>query len=255
MEYRIRLNVATTAAVIALAAIASFVTSTIVAARAYTDRGIQAARRDQTMSARGSVRLRVRSDRAQWTIGVGGSGPQLADAYAALERATTRVRTFLVEHGFSEAEIGLSAIATNVHYARNAQGQETREISEYSLGRHFAVASTNVDRVSQTAGVVTELIRDGLYVTSGQPEFYYTDLASLRIRLLGEASADARQRADEIAKRAGCRIGEVRFASMGVIQVLAPFSTDVSSEGAYDTSTIEKDVQAVVTATFAVEPM
>ena len=37
---------------------------------------------------------------------------------------------------------------------------------------------------------------------------------------------------------------------MGVLQITRPNSTDVSSYGIYDTSTIEKDVSVVVTTTF-----
>ena len=39
--------------------------------------------------------------------------------------------------------------------------------------------------------------------------------------------------------------------NVGVFQVTSPNSTDVSDYGVYDTSTREKDVTAVVNATFA----
>jgi hypothetical protein len=40
---------------------------------------------------------------------------------------------------------------------------------------------------------------------------------------------------------------------MGVLQITAADSTDVSDYGVYDTSTIEKDMTAVVSISFAVE--
>jgi len=73
------------------------------------------------------------------------------------------------------------------------------------------------------------------------------------IKLLGEASQDARKRADEIVKNAGGSVGEVRSAQMGVLQITEPNSTEVSGTGRYDTSTIEKDISAVVTVTFGVQ--
>lgn len=42
----------------------------------------------------------------------------------------------------------------------------------------------------------------------------------------------------------------VRNARMGVLQIVRPELTEVSSGGIYDTSTIEKDVTAVVSLTF-----
>jgi hypothetical protein len=40
---------------------------------------------------------------------------------------------------------------------------------------------------------------------------------------------------------------------VGVFQVTAPNSTDVSDYGVYDTSTLRKDVTAVVNVTFALK--
>ncbi len=254
MEYRVHLNLATTAAILTLGIGVSLVTSVLVASRAYASRGAEAARADQTLTAKGSTRKRIVSDRAVWTVVVRGEHAGLQEAYALLDSGAARVREFLKTQGFRDAEVGLGAIATAIHYARDAKGNETREIESYSLSRAIGVTTRDVMRVHQAAGEVTALIRDGVLVISAAPEYYYDDLPSLRVTLLGEASRDARARAEEIARNAGCRVAEVRSASMGVLQVTQPFSTDVRDYGAYDTSTIEKDVQAVVTVTFRVEP-
>ena len=71
---------------------------------------------------------------------------------------------------------------------------------------------------------------------------------------MAAASADARLRADNIASATGAALGELRDARMGVLQITRPLSTEVSSWGIYDTDTIEKDVRAVVTATFGIAP-
>lgn len=52
---------------------------------------------------------------------------------------------------------------------------------------------------------------------------------------------------------AGCGVAEVQSVRMGVLQITRPYSTDASDYGVYDTSAIDKDVQAVVTATFRIE--
>ena len=72
-------------------------------------------------------------------------------------------------------------------------------------------------------------------------------------RKIGEASKDARVRADQIAMHTGCRVTGVRNARMGVLQITRPFSTEVSDSGMNDTSSIEKDVMSVVTLTLGVE--
>ena len=48
-------------------------------------------------------------------------------------------------------------------------------------------------------------------------------------------------------------MGALISASQGVFQITARHSTEVSSWGVYDTSTIEKTVKAVVTLEYAIE--
>lgn len=253
MEHRVHLNLATTAAIVTLGLAVSVVTSTVVASRAYESRAKNEYRNGQTLSAKGSTRKRIRSDRAVWSIGVKGEAKELKEAYATLSGGTKRVEEFLTKRGFAASEIVPGAINTISHFVRDAKGQETRQIDSYTLERWYTVASKDVDRVNQAAGEVTALIEEGILVISSAPGYYYTDLAKLRLELMAASSKDARARAEEIAKAAGCRVAEVVSAHMGVLQITQPFSTEVAEYGLYDTSTIDKDVQAVVTVCFRIE--
>jgi uncharacterized protein len=58
-------------------------------------------------------------------------------------------------------------------------------------------------------------------------------------------------RARALVETTGGRIGRLRSVDVGVFQVTAPNSTQVSDYGVYDTSTLDKDVIAVVNASFA----
>lgn len=252
MECHVRLHAITVAIVVTLGVTVSLITSTVVAARAYRDRGRQDVQRDQTIVVKGSTRQRIVSDRAVWQIEVSGRAAALQEAFANLATATDRVRRFLGDMGFKDAEIGLASISTTEHYARDAKGNRTREVAEYVLERRFAVTTANVQAVSRSAGRVTELIQEGLHVISYAPRYYYTQLAQLKVDLMAAASADARARAERIATSSGCRLGELRDARMGVLQVTEPLSTEVSDYGLYDTGTIDKDVRAVVTARFGI---
>jgi hypothetical protein len=69
---------------------------------------------------------------------------------------------------------------------------------------------------------------------------------------LGEAITDAKARAEEIAKSGGAKVGKLMSASSGVVQVLAPNSTNVEDYGSYDTSTIQKEVSVTARASFGV---
>ena len=64
--------------------------------------------------------------------------------------------------------------------------------------------------------------------------------------LTRQASANA------AARTCGSSIARMRSSSLGVYQITPRDSTDVSDYGINDTSSREKDVTAVVTATFTV---
>ncbi|HEY0050262.1 MAG TPA: SIMPL domain-containing protein, partial [Pyrinomonadaceae bacterium] len=73
----------------------------------------------------------------------------------------------------------------------------------------------------------------------------------MKIEMLGEAAKDAKTRAERIADSTGNQIGAVRSARMGVMQITAADSTEVSDAGISDSTTIDKDVTAVVNISFA----
>jgi hypothetical protein len=254
MEHRVHLNLATTALVVSIGVAVSLITSTVVAARAYSQRGEQSVSVGRDITVKGSTRKRVAADRAMWNIRVRGDGADLQAAFTVLENGIGRVREFLEQRGFSGEQIGLGAIDTEINYARDEKGNVTSQVVGYTLARTFYISTPEVQRVLQAAGEVTALIREGVLVISMAPQYYYTKLPDLRIELLGLAAQDARSRANEIANNSGCRVGEVRSASMGVLQVTQPNSTEISGYGVYDTSTIDKDVTAVVTLVLGVLP-
>jgi hypothetical protein len=87
-------------------------------------------------------------------------------------------------------------------------------------------------------------------VSTQSLEYYYSKLPDLRVSLLEDAVKDAKLRAEKIAAGTGRRVGSVRAASSGVVQVLSPNSVDISDYGNYDTSSVDKDVMVTVKASF-----
>lgn len=253
MEYRVRTDLIRSAVVVALGVTVSLIVATAVAARAYRGRAEDTSRQQQTLAVKGLARQRLRSDIAVWNIEIKGEGATLPEAFGLLEKGRRSVRDFLGTGGFTDGEIGVGAIRTETHYVRDARGEETREVTAYTLRSSLTVTSRELPRVAKAAGEVTELIREGVLVVSQPPAYYYSRLADLKIELMAVASRDARARADAIANHTGCRVADVRDARMGVLQITPPHSTEVRSYGIYDTSTIEKDVRAVVAVTFGIE--
>jgi hypothetical protein len=70
--------------------------------------------------------------------------------------------------------------------------------------------------------------------------------------MLAEATKDAKERAKQIAENTGSSVGSVRSARMGVLQITPSDSNEVSGLGINDTSSLEKDITAVVNIEFEV---
>ena len=75
----------------------------------------------------------------------------------------------------------------------------------------------------------------------------------LMIEMLAQATKDAKQRAESMVKSTGSHIGVMNSAKMGVFQIVAKDSTDVSDYGIYNTTARDKKINAVVNATFTIK--
>ncbi len=208
---------------------------------------------DEVITVTGSARKRIKSDLVVWSAGVTYQAPTLAEAYRSLAENVPRVKQYLIGKGIAENEITISSITTTTLRKTDENGQESSEISGYSLRQQLDVRSTEIDKIAQIAREATELINQGILIESNSPQYLYTKLGDLKVEMLGEAAKDAKTRAERIAASTGNSIGTVRSAKMGVMQITAADSTEVSDAGISDTSSIEKDITAVVNIGFAVE--
>ena len=207
---------------------------------------------EEAITVTGSARMRIKSDLVVWTAGVATQAPQLGDAYKQLSESVPKIKKYLIEKGVPEDKITVSSISTTTLTKTDENGRATSEITGYSLRQSVSVTSNEVDRIAQISRESTELINQGILLESSAPQFYYTKLGDLKIEMLGEAAKDAKNRAERIAESTASNIGSIRSARMGVMQITAPESTEVSDYGVNDTSSVEKDVTAVVNVSFAI---
>lgn len=208
---------------------------------------------DEAVTVTGSARKRIKSDLVVWSAGISSQAAKLSDAYSQLASDVPRIKDYLKSKGIAENQMTVSAISSTTQHARDAEGNQTAEITGYSLSQQVEVKSNDVDRIAQIAREATELINQGILLESSAPQYSYTKISDLKVEMLGEAARDAKTRAEQIAASTGNKIGTVRSARMGVIQITAADSTEVSDSGISDTASIDKDMTTVVNISFAVE--
>lgn len=214
---------------------------------------VKGKRTDQTITVTGSAKERIRSDLVIWKAAVSYQAPSLADAYRALSESVPKVKAYMISKGVPDNQITISSIQSQTLHAKTSDGEDTGQITGYSLRQELEVRSNDVDKIAKIAREATELINQGILLESMAPEYHYTKLGDLKVRMLAAAAKDAKERAVKIAESTGSSIGSVRAARMGVLQITPADSNEVSGEGLNDTSSLEKDITAVVSISFAVD--
>jgi uncharacterized protein len=166
--------------------------------------------------------------------------------FVRLQAATERIQTLLTERGFENVEaVPMSSFP---QYTYPQYG--TPLMTGYTVQRQVFVRSEDIVGIEALANNVGVFAGTGYTVSVYGVEYTYSKLADMRVSLLSEAIADARARAEAIAKDSGRSIGTLRTASSGVVQVLAEGATDISDYGSYDTQSKRKEVMVTVRATF-----
>ena len=201
----------------------------------------------------GSANKQIISDYVVWQASVTVRDPDLAKGYKRLAADLDKVKKYLLAKGVPEQELIIPQVNTEQLYKKDEHGNDTNEFMDNRLTQLVEVRSEDVSKITQVSREVTELIDQGVQLNSGAPEYLYRKLDELKLEMLARATENAKQRAENMAKATGNKIGVIRSARMGVLQITPSTSTDVSDMGINDTSSLDKKVTAVVTASFAIE--
>ena len=200
-----------------------------------------------TLSVTGSAKTTVTSDEAKLILTISHTVPTsaLSVGYAAIAHDLALTNTLLTQEGITASNIVASPVSTNQIFDQNS-GAELK----YNLNQTITIQSKDVQKLTDISKKIPTLSNQGAIVSIQSLEYYYSKLPDLRVSLLQNAVKDAKARADQIAKGTGRAIGTVQNASSGVVQVLSPNSVDISGDGSYDTTSIDKDITITVKASF-----
>ena len=220
---------------------------------------------NRTIRVTGSAKKRIVSDLIEWTATLEARAPDRTSAYKSLKSQTDRTMQFLLAQGIKPAEIEPQSASFEedvetieelkmVPGAKEPTKVEKKIKKGYVTTQSIFVRSTDVRRIEKASREVTSLLEEGVSVTSGEPEYFYTRLGELKVEQLAAAGKDARSRADNILKNAGgAKIKKLIGADMGIININPANSTETSNEGNNDRTSLEKDIITIIHATFELE--
>lgn len=204
----------------------------------------------------GSAKRRITSDLIEWTGELQTHDKDRTVAVRKLREDIEKARTYLKAQGVSDAELRINSMTAQEQFETSYEGTGEDRIERtvstgFRSSQSFTVRSTDVAKVEKVSREITNLLEQGIEITSQEPNYFYTKLADLKIEMLAEASKDARTRADQmVAAAGGGGVGKLLRADMGVINVNPANSTETSWQGNNDTTALEKDILTIVHISF-----
>jgi uncharacterized protein len=226
------------------------VAATTIAARSWER--VRTRPKERDIKVTGSAKRRIVSDLIEWSATVQATDPDRTAAYRSLHEQVAKTQAFLSARGIKPDEVAVSSAAVRELVETETVGTGEQRVERkifkgYSVGQAISIRSTDVARIEKLSREITELLDQGVSISSQAPEYYYTKLGGLKIEMLAEASRDARTRADKMLQSAGgAQLGKLIDADMGVINVNPANSTATSWEGNNDTASLEKDIITIV---------
>lgn len=212
---------------------------------------------DDTVSVLGLGEESFDSDLIVWRASFSRRSYELKDAYAQLNADIRKVRSYLKSRGINEDEMVFEAADISKEWSRvyDDEGNLRQTIFDgYSLNQSVKVSSKKVNVVEQTSRQVSELIDAGIELNSEAPEYYYTKLAQLKLKMIEAATKDARQRAEKIAENGGGSLGKLKNADMGVFQITAENSSeDYEWGGSFNTSSRRKTANVTIRLKYEID--
>jgi len=180
---------------------------------------------DRYVTVKGVSEREVRANLALWPLRIVATDNDLARAQARIATSVQEIRRFLVRNRVDTAGVELQGYEVNDAYAN--QFRSSGEVgNRYVIRQTVMVRSEQPDVVLAASQRVGELVDAGVVLSSGGeygsggPTFLFTQLNTLKPQMIAEATARARESAQQFARDSRSALGGIRTASQGMFEIL-----------------------------------
>ncbi|MFC4258836.1 SIMPL domain-containing protein [Marinobacter lacisalsi] len=197
--------------------------SLIIAASLLRD-GLQELRTgDRYVTVKGVAEKEVTADLALWPIRFAASGDTLDAARQKARSSRDGVMAFLSLQAISEESVELQRLDVVDTQANPYQPEHGAR--KVIINQVLMVRTEEVEKVRQAAQNVSDLVDSGVILSSDYgptgPTYLFTRLNDIKPEMISEATAAARESAQQFARDADAELGGLRRANQGVFQILA----------------------------------
>ncbi len=205
---------------------------------------------DRGVSVKGVSEREAKADLAIWPLRLIAADDDLTKASLALDRSVATVRGFLKTQGLDSAGTDVTVQDFAVQDQRTTGNYQAG--SRYIIHQTLVVRSSHVDLVQAASQHVPDLVRNGVVLSSGQeyggggPTFVFTGLNAIKPPMIAEATARAREAAEQFAHDAKSSLAGIRHANQGTFEILPRDQ----AQGISEESQVMKRVRVVTTVEY-----
>lgn len=197
------------------------------------------------------------SDLIVWSGSFNQRSTNLKEAYNRLDQDRLLVRQYFKEKGVPDSLLVFSSIELIKEETPqyDNMGRYLGSVFQgYRLTQRLRIESKEVDKIEALSREVTALIDKGVELYSDPPQYYYTKLADLKLKMVAQATQDARSRAEQIAKEAGSDLGDLKQANMGVFQITGQNTSEQYAwGGTFNTASKKKTASITMKVVYGVD--
>lgn len=208
---------------------------------------------DRYVTVKGVTEREAKADLAIWPLSVVGADNSLAAAHTKLETSIKGVKDFLAKHGLDTTQIELTGFSVTDALANEYSAQRP-PTNRYIVRETVMLRSVRPDLVAAASQQIGELAAVGVVVSSGAeyrgpgggPTFVFTGLNKLKPGMIADATARAREAAEQFARDSHSELAGIRHANQGIFEILPRDQ----AAGISEESQINKTVRGVSTVEY-----
>jgi hypothetical protein len=223
--------------------------------------GVQAKRAvagQQSITVKGLAEKPIKADSAEWSISVDVTAETQAEALQAVAKERKVVEAFLAKQGFATENITADIETINPHYEEIFIKDTPRQIQKgFDAYQTIRISTKELAKITAANKAFLQLKAENHPDSALPPNYLVSDLESVKMSLIADATKNARARATEFVKQDGVKVGVMKSASQGAFYILPVGKnnddTDNSYGGINDKSTIDQTARVVVTIVYNIE--
>lgn len=177
---------------------------------------------DRYLAVKGLSEREVKATLALWPIRFSVAAEELGALKAAMERDRAIVTGYLRENGIAAEEINQGLPVVSDREDERIQSGRPN-LARYRAVVTLVVRSANVDVVKKAIQGADALLEKGVTLAgnefSDRIQFMFNAVNEVKPGMIEEATANARLAAEKFAKDSGSKVGRIRKATQGAMEI------------------------------------